>query len=98
MNQNIETVLNQITEQIEDSPTKNLLAGALKTTVEQQISLEELMLAKQNGELNDTEFETEMEREKQLVEAEMLTWQIAAKADVQKVVNKAFALMKSSLI
>lgn len=69
MNQNIETVLNQITEQIEDSPTKNLLAGALKTTVEQQISLEELMLAKQNGELNDTEFETEMEREKQLVEA-----------------------------
>ena len=99
MNISIESVVNQVSSQIEESPVKNLIASALQSSIDQQkTSIEELLLAKQSGDLTETEFEVELDREKQIVEAEMLTWQITSKAEIQKVVNKTFHVLAQTII
>lgn len=99
MNLSIESVVNQVTSQIEESPVKNLIASALQSSIEQQKStIEELLQARQNGEITAEELELEFDREKQIVEAEMLTWQITSKAEVQKVVNKTFHVLTQALV
>ena len=99
MNISIESVVNQVSSQIEESPVKNLIASALQSSIDQQkSSIEELLLAKQNGDLTETEFDVELDREKQIVEAEMLTWQITSKAEIQKVVNKTFHVLAQTII
>ncbi|MCG9595183.1 hypothetical protein L1D15_00460 [Vibrio sp. Isolate25] len=99
MTENIDSIIEQITSQIEDSPIKNLLASALTVTLDKQKStLEELIAARNNGDLTDEEFELEITREKQIAEAEMLTWQISAKSEVQKIVNKTFSALVNTLV
>lgn len=99
MTENIDSIIEQITSQIEDSPIKNLLTSALTVTLgKQKSTLEELVAAKKNGDLTDEEFELEMTREKQIAEAEMLTWQISAKSEVQKIVNKTFSTLVNTLV
>ena len=60
--------------------------------------LEMLLMAKKQGQLSEDEFQLELDRERLLVEAEMLTWKIAAKADVQKVVNKTFHALAKTIL
>lgn len=52
-------------------------------------SLKELSEARLKGEIDDTIFERELEREKKVVEAELLTITIMTKAMAQKAVNAA---------
>lgn len=52
-------------------------------------SLEELGLARVSGEINDEVFNREIEREKKVVEAELLTIKIMTKALAQKAINAA---------
>jgi hypothetical protein len=59
--------------------------------------LNELILVYKNGQLSKEEFDMEIEREKQLVEAELLTMQFCSKDEVQKVVNKVFEEIEESL-
>ncbi|WP_104398762.1 hypothetical protein [Vibrio penaeicida] len=99
MQESINSVIDTITSQLETSPMKDLLSSALKSCIDEQMNeLEMLLMARKQGQINEEDFQIELEREMRIVEAEMLTWQIAAKADVQKVVNKTFhALVKSIL-
>lgn len=55
-------------------------------------SLEELAQARLAGEISEQEFYDEMEREKMVVQAELLTLQIMTKAMAQKAVNAAMAI------
>ena len=52
-------------------------------------ALKELGEARLRGEIDDAAFEREIEREKKVVEAELLTVQIMTKAMAQKAVNAA---------
>jgi len=99
MDMNFDSIVQQVAEQLPDTPEKNLLSGALKTCIDKRkTDVEELIAAKSAGELTEQEFELELDREKKIVEAEMLTWQIVAKAEVQKVVNKAFNLLQQAVL
>ncbi len=99
MSNNLDNVIHQVVDQMEDSPIKNLLAGSFKTSIEKQkVEIEELMAAWNAGVLTQEELHLELEREKQIVEVEMLTWQIVGKAEVQKVVNKAFHLLQQAVL
>jgi hypothetical protein len=61
------------------------------------MSLSELVTARAMGDIDDEEFESEIEREKQLLEVELLTLQIIAKASVQKAINAAMDVLKDSI-
>ncbi|AIW22035.1 hypothetical protein F0224_00395 [Vibrio coralliilyticus] len=99
MTENIDNIIEQITSQIEDSPIKNLLTSALTVTLDKQkATLQELIEARNNGDLTNEDFELEILREKQIAEAEMLTWQISAKSEVQKIVNKTFSTLVDTLV
>ncbi|WFB50781.1 hypothetical protein [Vibrio coralliilyticus] len=99
MTESIDNIIEQITSQIEDSPIKNLLTSALTVTLDKQkATLQELIEAKNNGDLTNEDFELEILREKQIAEAEMLMWQISAKSEVQKIVNKTFSTLVDTLV
>lgn len=99
MTESIDSIIEQITSQIEDSPIKNLLTSALTVTLDKQkATLQELIEARNNGDLTNEDFELEILREKQIAEAEMLTWQISAKSEVQKIVNKTFSTLVDTLV
>ena len=99
MTESIDNIIEQITSQIEDSPIKNLLTSALTVTLDKQkTTLQELIEARNNGDLTNEDFELEILREKQIAEAEMLTWQISAKSEVQKIVNKTFSTLVDTLV
>ncbi|NGN96222.1 hypothetical protein G5S52_00700 [Grimontia sp. S25] len=98
MNQNVENAIQQVLDQIDDSPVMSVLAGVLKSQIDRQkVELEELLAAREQGLLTGDEFEVELEREKLIAEAEVLTAQIATKAEVQKAVNKAFNVLLKSV-
>ncbi|MDA0118222.1 hypothetical protein [Vibrio sp. T11.5] len=99
MTPSLDNLIEQVTNQIEDSPIKNLLTSALTVTLDKQkATLQELIDARNNGDLTNEEFELEILREKQIAEAEMLTWQISAKSEVQKIINKTFSTLVDTLV
>ena len=99
MQESINSVIDTVTSQLDDSPMKDLLSSALKSCADERMSeLEMLLMAKKQGQLSEDEFQLELDRERLLVEAEMLTWKIAAKADVQKVVNKTFHALAKTIL
>ncbi|MBN3492614.1 hypothetical protein [Vibrio neptunius] len=99
MTPSLDNLIEQVTNQIEDSPIKNLMTSALTVTLDKQkATLQELIDARNNGDLTDEEFELEILREKQIAEAEMLTWQISAKSEVQKIINKTFSTLVETLV
>ncbi|MBQ4813113.1 hypothetical protein J8M20_17255 [Pseudoalteromonas luteoviolacea] len=63
-------------------------AGELgKAFAEKQQSLAELSDAYLSGELDETELKQELAREQKVIEAQLFTLEIAAKAAIQKAVN-----------
>lgn len=69
-----------------------------KQIVEQQKqSLEELAKARISGEIDDDIFEQEVEREKQVVKAQLLAVQIMTEAATQKAVNAAIDTFKNAV-
>ncbi|MFM2480565.1 hypothetical protein [Celerinatantimonas sp. YJH-8] len=90
----IEQILNTVSDGLADSPVKQALCEGLGQCLNQQgENLSMLVEAKNNGELSAEEFQVELEREKQIAEAELLTQAIAGKVEVQKIVNEAFGLL-----
>jgi len=66
------------------------IKGAVKEILDaEKESLRELGEARLKNEIDDTVFNRELEREKKVVEAELLTIQIMTKALAQKAVNEA---------
>ncbi|MDW6001882.1 hypothetical protein [Vibrio mangrovi] len=98
MSFSIDTVVEQVAAQFEQSPLKSTIENTVKNCLNQkQGEFEALTTALQEGELTQEEFQIELEREKGLLTAEMETLQIMAKAEVQKVVNQIFQAIASQL-
>ncbi len=88
----IDKVINDMTEAIRNVVKKD--GGDIKQYANQILenekdSLEEIGLVRLSGKISDEVFEREIEREKKVVEAELLTIQIMTKALAQKAVNAA---------
>ena len=60
-------------------------------------SLTELVEAHATGEIDQDEFDIELEREKSILEAEMISLEIASKAAIQKAVNSAINTLTSAV-
>ena len=60
-------------------------------------SLEELGKARIKGEIDDATFDHELEREKQVVKAELLAVKIMTEAAAQKAVNAAMETFKNAV-
>ncbi len=78
-------------------------AGAASQSIMQVLqnnkdSMAELIEARANGDLDQDEFESELEREKLVMEAELITLEIMAKSAVQKAMNAAMDTLKSALV
>ncbi|WP_155730960.1 hypothetical protein [Pseudoalteromonas luteoviolacea] len=77
-------------------------AGELgKAFADKEQSLIELSTAYLQGELDESELKQELEREQKVIEAQLITLEIAAKAAIQKAVNGVMngltATLKSAL-
>lgn len=91
MTDNIKSLFNQVLSKIPESPIGGDIAGPLMDKISsRQSQIEELIKAKKEGFLTQEDLETELDREKKIVEAELLSIKIAAKAEVQKAAQKAF--------
>lgn len=60
-------------------------------------SIAELVEARTKGEINQEDFDSELAREKSIVEVEMLGLEIAGKVAIQKAVNDAMAELKAAV-
>ncbi|NVK72163.1 MAG: hypothetical protein HWE24_01680 [Oceanospirillaceae bacterium] len=99
MNPTFDHLVATTLDKLEDSSLKNTLGEALKESLKkQQTSFQNLLVAKEQNLISQEEFDIEMEREKAILEAEMLTKQIAAKAVIQKLVNDAISSLTKGLI
>lgn len=88
MNNVVEIALENALKTLSESTQQVLLEDALSSAVKHyEIDLNELLKAFQAGQLTREELDLELERERKLIEVEMLTWQIAAKAEIQKAVR-----------
>jgi hypothetical protein len=66
------------------------ISGYARTIVEKEkVILEELAQARLANDISEQEFKDEMEREKKVLQAELLTFEIMSKAMAQKAVNAA---------
>jgi len=68
-----------------------------KVLINNKESLAELMQARVDGEINEEDFTIELEREKLIVEAEMINLEIASKAAIQKAVNGAMDVLTQAV-
>jgi len=92
MNFDIDQVLKDMASAITGTVKEG--AGDIKDAVEkimdaEKESLKELAEARLRGEIDDAVFKREIEREKLVVEAELLTISIMTKAMAQKAINTA---------
>ena len=92
MSFDIDQVLRDMADAISDAVKEG--AGDIKAFAKEIVnaekdSLKELGEARLRGEIDDAVFEREIEREKKVVEAELLAIKIMTKALAQKAVNAA---------
>ncbi|MFA8434908.1 MAG: hypothetical protein ACEPOZ_10370 [Marinifilaceae bacterium] len=66
-----------------------LREGVMNLLEQNRVTLEELMTALSEGEICEEEFSAEIEREKALLEAELLSLQIVGKPEAQKAITAA---------
>ena len=60
-------------------------------------SISELIQARANGDIDQQDFDIEMEREKSILEVEMIGQEIASKAAIQKAVNAAMGTLTNAV-
>ena len=98
MSNPIEDALVSIKQTLAKEDLTSELSSAIEASfAKNSASLNELIQARADGELSPEEFQLELEREKQVQEAELLTLQVAAKAKVQKVMDAVFDALLSGL-
>jgi hypothetical protein len=85
-----------VTSIVKDDAGK--IGGYAKTIMEnEKEALEELALARLAGEISEEEFNDEIDREKKVVEAELLTLEIMTEAMAQKAVNTALDIFAKAV-
>jgi len=97
---NVEDVLEQMADAANSEVVDSI--GDIKAFTKEVLkrkeeSLKELALARAADEIDDEIFNMEIEREKKVVEAELLTMQIMTKAFAQKAVNAALNIFAASV-
>ena len=98
MSNPIQSALVSIKQTLAKEDLTSELSSAIEASfAKNSASLNELIQARADGELSSEEFQLELEREKQIQEAELLTLQVAAKAKVQKVMDAVFDALLSGL-
>lgn len=65
----------------------------LKVLDNNKESIAELVEARANGDINQEDFDSELAREKSILEVEMLSLEIAGKAAIQKVMSNAMEVL-----
>lgn len=68
-----------------------------KALLSNQVAIEELSQALMNGDIDQSEFEQELEREKQVLEAQLLGLEIQTKSQIQKAINAAMQVLTSAV-
>ena len=76
---------------------KNVSAEVLSVLDKNKESIAELVEARSNGDINEEEFNIELQREKQILEAEMISLEIISKSAVQKAINAAMSTLTSAV-
>jgi len=98
MSNPIENALESVKHTLAKEDLTSELSSAIEASfAKNSVSLDELIQARAEGELSPEEFQIELEREKKIQEAELLTLQVAAKAKVQKVMDAVFDALVSGL-
>jgi hypothetical protein len=100
MSFNIDQVLKDMADAVSDAVKED--AGDIKSSAKEILdaekeSLKELGEARLRGEIDQEVFDREIEREKKVVEAELLTIKIMTKALAQKAVNAAIAVFVNAV-
>ncbi|SFD48814.1 hypothetical protein [Pseudoalteromonas denitrificans] len=75
----------------------NISGNLLKVLDNNKESIAELVEARANGDINQEDFDSELAREKSILEVEMLGLEIASKAAIQKAVNAAIGTLTSAV-
>lgn len=75
----------------------DLSAEVLSVLDKNRESLAELVEARTNGDINEEEFNIELQREKAILEAEMISLEIISKSAVQKAMNAAMDTLMSAV-
>ena len=71
----------------------DIASYAVKALKNQKASLAELAEARQSGELDEAEFEEELQREMLITETEMLAVTVIGKAAIQKAIQAAIGVL-----
>ena len=82
---------------VEDHNIQHIGDSLYQVLNNNKATIEELVQARLAGDINQEEFDIELLREQLVVEAEMITLDIASKAEVQKVINTAVSSLTSSV-
>jgi hypothetical protein len=100
MSFDINTVLGDMVDSVKGivADDAGKIGGYAKTIMEnEKESLEELAKARLFGEISEDELKEEIEREKMVVEAELLTLEIMTKATAQRAVNAAMEIFVKAI-
>lgn len=76
---------------------ENLSGEVLSVLDKNRESIAELVAARSNGDINEEEFNVELQREKAILEAEMLSLEIVSKSAVQKAMNAAMDTLTNAV-
>ncbi|ADZ91879.1 hypothetical protein [Marinomonas mediterranea] len=99
MNSLLEHALSSLNTQLEEANIPPQLVDSFQRELQQrEASMNELIAARESGELSLSEFENELERERKVIEAEMLSQQIATKSVIQNAVNKVFHTLTDRIV
>lgn len=75
----------------------NLSAEVLSVLDQNRDSIAELVEARTNGDINEEDFNVELQREKAILEVEMISLEIVSKSAVQKAMNAAMDTLMSAV-
>lgn len=76
---------------------ENLGGEVLSVLDKNRESIAELVAARGNGDINEEEFNIELQREKAILEAEMISLEIVSKSAVQKAMNAAMDTLTTAV-
>lgn len=76
---------------------ENLSGEVLSVLDKNKESIAELVMARCNGDINKEEFDIELDREKEILESEMLSLEIVSKGSVQRAMSAAIDTLNKAI-
>jgi len=100
MNLNLENLFKEMAKTAGETlqgESGNLGGEVLLILDKNRESIAELVKARSNGDINEEEFNVELQREKAILEAEMFSLEIVSKSAVQKAMNAAMDTLTNAV-